>query len=196
MTAVTESDRNRHASTATRVPIGDYEHEANSRGWGARARRSFILGIPGYRWRWPSTRCELELGHPDSRRPPEDPSRTYEGTHVAGLRRRGSPQTVETSVVVIMARAGWPCCARVRSGQVSGLPAFPAHRGGRGPRGQGRPAEPSPAGRCAAPWRPGWRPRTLSGHSRASGGEAVSFAWPAQRARRAHAASFPASDRS
>jgi hypothetical protein len=45
MTAVTESDRIPPASTATRMPVGDYEHEANSRGWGARARRSFILGI-------------------------------------------------------------------------------------------------------------------------------------------------------
>ena len=56
--------------------------------------------------------------------------------------------------------------------------------------------ELSPAGRCAAPLRPGWWPRTLSGRVKASGGEAASFPRPAQRARRAHAASFPASDRS
>jgi hypothetical protein len=82
------------------------------------------------------------------------------------------------------------------TGAGCGLPAFAAPRGRRGPRGPGRPAGPSPAGRCAAPWRPGWRPRTLSGRSKDSGGEAASFARPAQRARRGHAASLPASDRS
>jgi hypothetical protein len=73
---------------------------------------------------------------------------------------------------------------------------FSCSRGRRGPRGPGRPAGPSPAGRCAAPWRPGRRPRTLSGRSKDSGGAAASFARPARRARRGHAASFPASDRS
>jgi transposase-like protein len=34
---------------------------------------------------------------------------------------RGSPLTVETSVVVIVASSGWPCCARVRAGQACGL---------------------------------------------------------------------------
>jgi hypothetical protein len=91
---------------------------------------------------------------------------------------------------------GWPCCARLLAGQACGLPAFAVPRGRSGLRGQGRPAGPSPAGRCAAPWRPEGRPRTLSGRDKASGGEAASFARSAQRARRGHAASFPASDRS
>ncbi len=81
-------------------------------------------------------------------------------------------------------------------GAGSGLPAFPAPRGSSGLRGQGRSAGPSRAARCAAPLRPEGRPRTLSGRSKASGGEAASIVRPAQRARRAHAASFPASDRS
>ena len=72
-----------------------------------------------------------------------------------------------------------------------GLPASPAPRGRRGLRGQGRPA-----GRCAAPWRPEGRPRILSGRKKDCGGAAASFSRPAQRARRGHAASFPASDRS
>ncbi len=105
---------------------------------------------------------------------------------------RGSPQTVEPSVVVIMAGAGWSCCARVRRGQAGACPLFllagaagvPGVRGGP----QGRRAQ----ARCAAPLRPGGRPRTLSGRSKASGGVAASFVRPAQRARRAHAASFPA----
>jgi hypothetical protein len=46
---------------------------------------------------------------------------------------------------------------------------------------------------CHAPIRPEGRPRTLSGRKKASGGAAASFARPAQRARRAHAASFPVS---
>ena len=109
---------------------------------------------------------------------------------------RDSPQTVETSVVVITARAGWPCRARARRGQawpcplslLPGAAGVPGVKGG--PQGRRAPA------RCAAPLRPGWRPRTLSGRDKASGGAAATFARPAQRARRAHAASFPASDRS
>jgi hypothetical protein len=108
----------------------------------------------------------------------------------------GSPQTVETSVVVIVARAGWPCCARARPGQAWTCPLFlptgaagvPGVRGGL----HGR----RPLGDAQHPNGPGWRPRTLSGHSRASGGEAASFSWPAQWVRRAHPAFFPASDRS
>ena len=61
---------------------------------------------------------------------------------------------------------------------------------------QGGPPGPSPAGRCAAPWRPGWRPRTLSGRSKDSGGAAAAFAGPRSGARRGHAASFPARKRS
>ena len=110
--------------------------------------------------------------------------------------RRGSPLTVETSVVVIMASTGWPCCARLAAGQATGLPAFPVPRGRSGLRGQGRPAGPSPEGRCAAPLRPEERPRTLSGRKKDSGGAAASFSRPAQRARRGHAASLPARKRS
>jgi hypothetical protein len=87
---------------------------------------------------------------------------------------RGSPLTSETSVVVIVASTGWPCCARLVAGQACGLPAFPVPRGRSGLRGQGRPAGPSPPGRCAAPWGPKGRPRTLSGRSKASGGAAAS----------------------
>jgi hypothetical protein len=109
---------------------------------------------------------------------------------------RDSPQTVETSVVVIMARAGWFWCARARAGRpgparfflLPGAAVVSGVKGG--PQGRRAPA------RCAAPLRPEGRPRTLSGRSKASGGAAASFARPAQRARRAHAASFPASDRS
>ena len=68
--------------------------------------------------------------------------------------------------MVITARAGWPCRARVRRGQAWACPLFLLPRGRRGPRGQGRPAGPSPAGRCGAPLRPGGRPRTLSGRAR------------------------------
>ena len=68
--------------------------------------------------------------------------------------------------MVIMASTGWPCCARLLAGQACGLPAFPVPRGRSGLRGQGRPAGPSRAGRCAAPWRPEGRPRTLSGRRR------------------------------
>jgi len=73
----------------------------------------------------------------------------------------GSPQTVETAVVVIMARDGLALSRPRPAGAGCGLPALPAPRGRRGPRGQGRPAGPSRAARCAAPLRPGWRPRTL-----------------------------------
>ena len=37
---------------------------------------------------------------------------------------RDSPQTVETSVVVIMVSRGWPCRARVRAGQALACPRF------------------------------------------------------------------------
>jgi hypothetical protein len=58
---------------------------------------------------------------------------------------RGSPQTVETSVVVIMARTGWPSCARVRAGQAGACPLFlfPGAAGVPGVKGgpQGRRAQ-------------------------------------------------------
>jgi len=61
------------------------------------------------------------------------------------LENRGSPQTVETSVVVIMARTGWAWCARAWPGQAQACPLF-LFRGAAGvPRGQGRPAGPSRA---------------------------------------------------
>jgi hypothetical protein len=107
-------------------------------------------------------------------------------------KNRDSPQTVETLVVVIMARAGWLWCARVRRGQAVACP-FSLLPGAAVVSGvKGGPAGPSRAARCAAPWRPEGRPRTLSGRSKASGGEAASVVRPAQRARRGHAASFPA----
>src|SRR6266704_5229484 len=109
---------------------------------------------------------------------------------------RDSPQTVETSVVVIMAGTGLVLVRPRPAGAGCGLPAFPAPRGRSGLRGQGRPAGPSRAARFGAPLRPEGRPRTLSGRSKTSGGEAASFARPAQRARRGHAASFPARARS
>ena len=120
----------------------------------------------------------------------------FRDARALGQRWRGSPLTVETSVVVIMAGTGWPYRTRAWPGQACGLPAFPVPRGRSGLRGQGRPAGPSPEGRCAAPLRPEGRPRTLSGRGKASGGEAASVARPAQRAHHDHAASFPASDRS
>jgi len=120
----------------------------------------------------------------------------FRDARALGQRWRGSPLTVETSVVVIMAGTGWPYRTRAWPGQACGLPAFPVPRGRSGLRGQGRPAGPSPEGRCAAPLRPEGRPRTLSGRDKASGGAAASFARPAQRARRGHAASFPARKRS
>ena len=91
---------------------------------------------------------------------------------------------------------GCPCCARAWPGQAGACPLFllpgaagvPGVKGG--PQGRRAPA------RCAAPLRAGWRPRTLSGRSKDSGGEAASLERPAQRARRAHAASFPVRDRS
>ncbi len=113
-----------------------------------------------------------------------------------GGESRGSPQTVETSVVVIMASmAGllapvpgrgqaWPA----RLFLVPGAAVVSGVKGG--PQGRRAPA------RCGAPLRPEGRPRTLSGREKASGGAAASFSRPAQRARRAHAASFPARDRS
>jgi hypothetical protein len=64
--------------------------------------------------------------------------------------KRGSPETVETSVVMIAARAGCPCCARGWPGQAVACPLFLLPGGFRGLRGQGRPAGPSPAVRCAS----------------------------------------------
>ena len=76
----------------------------------------------------------------------------------------------------------------------AGLDAVRAAAGLSGPPWS--PGSRGPAGRCAAPWRPEERPRTLSGRKRPSGGAAASFSRPAQRARRGHAASLPGSDRS
>ena len=114
--------------------------------------------------------------------------------HLAG--GRGSPQTVETSVVVIMASMagllapvpGWGQAWPARLFLVPGAAVVSGVKGG--PQGRRAPA------RCGAPLRPEGRPRTLSGREKASGGAAASFSRPAQRARRAHAASFPARDRS
>ena len=53
---------------------------------------------------------------------------------------RDSPQTVETSVVVIMAGMAGLLAPVPGRGQARGLPAFPAPRGRSGLRGQGRPA--------------------------------------------------------
>src|SRR6266702_8038145 len=61
------------------------------------------------------------------------------------------------------------------SGKAWACPLVSCPRGRRGLRGQGRPAGPSRAARCAAPLRPEGRPRTLSGHKEASGGAAASF---------------------
>ena len=49
------------------------------------------------------------------------------------------------------------------AGQAPGLTALPAARGRRGLRGPGQPAGLSRAARCAAPWRPEERPRSLRG---------------------------------
>ena len=88
---------------------------------------------------------------------------------------RDSPQTVETSVVVIMASMAGLLRARARAGQARGLPAFPAPRGRSGLRGQGRPVGPSPAGRCGAPLRPEGRPRTLAGARRPAAAQPPPF---------------------
>ena len=114
----------------------------------------------------------------------------------ASSAHRGSPESVETSVLMISPAGAGLLAPACRVGQACGLPAFPAPRGRSGLRGQGRPEGPSPEGRCGAPLRPEGRPRTLSGRKKASGGAAASFPRPAQRALRGHAASFPGSDRS
>ena len=107
---------------------------------------------------------------------------------------RDSPQTVETSVVVIMASMAGLLAPVPGRGRLVACPLFLLP--GAAVVSGSRAARPSPAGRCGAPLRPEGRPRTLSGRKKASGGAAASFSRPAQRARRAHAASFPARDRS
>ena len=98
--------------------------------------------------------------------------------------------------MVIMARAGWACCARTRCGQAWACPLFlfPGAAGVPGVKGgpQGRRVQRD----AQHPWGRGGGPVPLSGRSKVSGGAAASFVRPAQRACRAHAASFPASDRS
>ena len=96
---------------------------------------------------------------------------------------------------MILVGTGCPCCARVRPGQGCGLPAFPAPRGRRGPRGPGRPARAVARRAMRSALEAGVAARTLSGRSKDSGGAAASFARPAQRARRGHAAAFPARKR-
>ena len=90
---------------------------------------------------------------------------------------RDSPQTVETSVVVIMASmagllAPVPGRGRLVACPLSLLPGAAVVSGVKG-----GPQGPSPAGRCGAPLRPEGRPRTLSGRKKASGGAAASFSW-------------------
>lgn len=110
---------------------------------------------------------------------------------------RDSPQTVETSVVVIMASMAGLLAPVPGRGRLVACPLFLLPGAAAVSGVKGGPQGPSPAGRCGAPLRPEGRPRTLSGRKKASGGAAASFfSWPAQRARRAHAASFPARDRS
>jgi hypothetical protein len=112
------------------------------------------------------------------------------------LELRDSPQTVETSVVVIMASMAGLLVPVPGRGRLVACPLFLLPGAAVVSGVKGGPQGPSPAGRCGAPLRPEGRPRTLSGRKKASGGAAASFARPAQRARRAHAASFPGRDRS
>ena len=121
---------------------------------------------------------------------------TARNTPAAASSSRDSPQTVETSVVVIMASMAGLLAPASGRGRLVACPLFLLPGAAVVSGVKGGPQGPSPAGRCGAPLRPEGRPRTLSGRKKASGGAAASFARPAQRARRAHAASFPARDRS
>src|SRR5713226_9614156 len=105
------------------------------------------------------------------------------------IRSRDSPQTVETSVVVIMASMAGLLVPVPGRGRLVACPLFLLPGAAVVSGVKGGPQGPSPAGRCGAPLRPEGRPRTLSGRKKASGGAAASFSRPAQRARRAHAAS-------
>jgi len=108
---------------------------------------------------------------------------------------RGSPESGEIGCSDQPGRAGLVAPARER-GQAGGLPAVAVPRAAvvsgvrDGWQGRCRQGDAQhPLGRRGGPV-------PLSGRGKASGGAVACVARPAQRARRGHAASFPASDRS
>jgi hypothetical protein len=93
---------------------------------------------------------------------------------------RGSPQTVETSVLVIMVRAGCPCCARVWPGQARTCPLFllPGVPGGQGgPQGR-RPQGRRPQGDAQHPGGRGGGPVRLAGAARTAAAQPPPFPGP------------------
>jgi hypothetical protein len=91
------------------------------------------------------------------------------------MQGRDSPQTVETSVVVIMASMAGLLVPVPGRGRLVACPLFLLPGAAVVSGVKGGPQGPSPAGRCGAPLRLERRPRTLSGRKKASGGAAASF---------------------